>query len=111
MGFARTLSTAILSLAAAGVLVGTASAETPWQAHHPRQEQVLNRDAHERARIVSERREGDLSRVQAHRLLAADHRIAVQDHRMARANGGFLTKAEQHKLNREEAKVSHRIPG
>jgi hypothetical protein len=107
----RTLTLGFVSLLAVGTIATAASAETPWQAHHPRQEQVLNRDAHERARIHEERREGDLTRRQANHLLAADRRIARQDHLLARANGGHITRREQRFLNHEESKVGRRIPG
>lgn len=111
MGLARTLSLSLLPLLAGGMIATTAAADTPWQAHHPRQEQVLNRDAHQRARIHEERREGDLSRAQANRLLAADRRIARQDHRLAHANGGFITKGEQRSINHEENRVGRHVPG
>ena len=107
----RTLTLSALSLLASGMIATAASAETPWQAHHPRQEQVLNRDAHERARIREERREGDLSRRQANHLLAADRRIAHQDRVVARVNGGYITRHEQRVLNHEETKVGRHIPG
>jgi hypothetical protein len=111
MGLARTLSLSLLSLVAGGMIATAAAADTPWQAHHPRQEQVLNRDAHQRAVIREERREGDLTGAQAKHLLAADRRIARQDHVVARTNGGFITKREQRVMNHEEAKVARHIPG
>jgi hypothetical protein len=111
MGLARTLSLSILSLVAGGLIAGSASAETPFQAHHPRQTEVLARDAHERAVIRAERREGELTRGRTRHLLAADHRIARQDHLLARANGGHITRHEQRFLNHEENRVGQRIPG
>ena len=111
MGLARTLSLSVLSLLAGGMIASAASAETPWQAHHPRQAEVLARDAHQRAEVREERREGDLTRRQAHRLLATDRRIDRQDHLLARANGGFITRHEQRFMNREENRVGRHIPG
>jgi hypothetical protein len=111
MGLARTLSLTVLSLVAGGMIATAAAADTPWQARHPRQEQVLTRDAHQRVAIRQERREGDLTRAQAKHLLAADRRIVRQDHVVARANGGFITKHEQRVMNHEEVKVDRRIPG
>ena len=111
MGLARTLSLSVLTLVAGGMIASAAAAETPWQAHHPRQAEVLARDAHQRAVIRTERREGDLSRVQAHRLLVKDRRIDRQDHLLARANGGHITKPENRFLNREENRVGRHIPG
>ena len=111
MGPARTLSLSILSLLAGGLIATAASAETPFQAHHPRQAEVLARDAHERAVIHAERREGDLTRGQARHLLAADRRIAHRDHVLARAHGGHITRHEQRVLNHEENRVGRHIPG
>lgn len=111
MGLARTLSLSILSLVAGGMIASAAAAETPWQEHHQRQAEVLSRDAHQRAVIRTERREGELTRTQARHLEAADRRVDRQDHLLARANGGHITKHEQRFLNREENKVGRRIPG
>ena len=93
---------------ACGAATG-ASAETTWGQHHPRQHEVLARTAREQPRITVERREGEMSARQAHRLRAADMRIAHQDRRDARINGGYITKGQQHHLNREENHVSRKI--
>lgn len=111
MGLARTLSLSLLSLVAGGLIAGTASAETPWQAQHPRQEQVLQRDAHQRHVIRAERRQGELTRGQARHLLAADRRVARQDHALSRAHGGAISHRQQRTLNREENRVARHIPG
>lgn len=111
MGLARILSSSLIALVAGGMIAGAAAAETPWQAHHPRQAEVLGRDAHERAAIHAERREGDLTRGQARHLLAADRRIARQDHRLARANGGRITRHEKRFLNHEENRLGRHVPG
>lgn len=109
--FIRPLALGVLSLVAGGMIASAAAADTPWQAHHPRQEQVLTRDARQRGEIRAERREGDLSKAQARRLLTTERRIDRQDRLLARANGGYITKHEQRFLNREESRVSHHIPG
>ena len=116
MGLARTpslktLALGLASLIAGGMIASVAAAETPWQAHHPRQAEVLRRDAHERAAIHAERREGDLTRGQARHLLARDRRVDRQDHLLARANGGRITRHEQRFLNHEENRVRGHIPG
>jgi hypothetical protein len=107
----RTLTLSVLSLVASGLIATAASAETPFQAHHPRQAEVLKRDAHQRALIHEERREGDLSKAKARHLLAVDRRIAHRDHVLARAHGGHITRHEQRVLNHEESRVGQRIPG
>ena len=101
---------ATASLAGAAAAASAAPVDGAFADRHPRQAQVLTRAANERTRIREERREGELSRGQAHRLLVADKRIVRQEHRMARANGGFITKAQQHRLNREEGAVGRHIP-
>ena len=100
------LGAALVSLAVAG----SASADSRWERHHPRQDQVLDRTHHQERRITEERREGDLTAAQAHRLRAADHRIAAEDHAYARANGGYITPAEQARMNRQENRVAAHIP-
>jgi len=111
MNIKRTLIAGALALTTAVSLAGVASAETPSQAHHPRQEQVLHRVQHQRRLVRQERREGELGRYQARRLLARDTRIAREDHRLARRNGGYITKVQQHRLNRQENHLRQRIPG
>jgi hypothetical protein len=107
----RNLILAALGLVlVAGAATG-ASAETRWDANHPRQAEVLGRDAHQRLRIRQEYREGDLNRFQAHRLLARDRRIAREDRLFARTNGGYITRGEQRFMNRQENVTGRHIPG
>ena len=102
-------------LAAAGLVValagaaGAAQADTRWQAHHPRREQVNNRLAIQNFRIHQERRSGDISAAKAYRLHMADQRIRMQERWFARHDGGHITRAEQMRLNHQENRVSHRI--
>jgi hypothetical protein len=115
MGPARTLSRktlalGLLSLLAGGMIASAAAAQTPAPAQHPRQAEVLARDAHQRAVIRAERREGDLTRAKAHRLLAVDRRIARRVHVLARAHGGRIIAREQRVLNHEENRLAQRIP-
>ncbi len=93
---------------ACGAATG-ASAETRWGAEHPRQHEVFHRLAVQNHRIRTERREGEISGREAHRLHVADRRIAHQDRRDARINGGFITKGQQRQLNREENGVGRHI--
>lgn len=88
-------SLALLGSAATPALAG------PWVRHHPRQAEVLGRTHHQVARINEERREGDLTGSQARALRAQDRAIAQEDHADARANGGHITKSEQHQLNQQ----------
>ncbi len=95
---------------AAGAATG-ASADTTWQAHHPRREEVNARLHNQNLRIRDARREGDLNGRQAHRLHVADHRVRHQERVFARNHGGHISRAEQMRLNREENRVNNHIPG
>lgn len=105
----RTVLTAVAATVSLACLAAPAMADTPWQAHHPRREQVNNRLGNQNARIHEEVKEGEMSHAKAARLHRADHRIRMQERRMAARNDGHITKREQHRLNREENRVSHRI--
>ena len=95
---------------AAGAATG-ASADTSWQAHHPRREEVNTRLHNQNLRIRDERRDGDLNARQAFRLHRADQRIRHQERVYARNHGGHISRAEQMRLNREENRVGRHIPG
>ena len=86
-----------------------ASADTRWQAHHPRREEVNNRLARQNHRITVERREGELTRRQAHELRAEDRGVRNQERFYASRDGGHITRAEQRRLNHEENGVSGQI--
>ncbi len=99
----------ISGLAAVLSVAGAASADTTWQRHHPRREEVNARLAHQKHRITVERREGELSRGQARDIRAEDRGIRGQERLMASRDHGHVTKAEQQRLNREENAVSRQI--
>ncbi len=99
----------VMGLMLAGSAATAASAETPWQANHPRRVEVNHRLQTQNLRIREERRAGEITPAKARRLHAADRRIARQERRFARHDGGHITGAEQHRLNREENKVSRKI--
>jgi hypothetical protein len=105
----RTVLTAVAATLSLACAAAPAMADTPWQAHHPRREQVNNRLGRQNARIHHEVREGEMSRAKAARLHRADHRIRAQERHMAARNGGYITKRQQARINREENHVSHRI--
>ena len=99
----------IMGLMLAGSAATGASAETRWQADHPRRVEVNHRLKTQAVRIREERREGELSARKAHRLNIADRHIVRQERRMASMHRGHLTRAQQHRLNREENKTSRQI--
>ncbi len=104
----KLLTVAAVALSLAG-LATTSFADTAWQKHHPRREQVNNRLANQNRRIHQERKEGEINGRQAAQLHREDHAIRQEERTMARTNGGHLTKAEQHALNQQENQVSRQI--
>ena len=107
----RTLLIAAAGLTLAAGAAGVASADTPWQAHHPRREEVNHRLWNLNHSIRHERREGDLSAWQARRLHERDYAIRMQERRFAHHDGGHISRWEQARLNHEETGVRHHIPG
>jgi len=104
----KTLSFALIAAFVAGI-AGNAMADTPWQKHHPRREQVNERLANQNRRINQERREGELTAKQARALHKEDQAIRKEEQTMAGLNGGHITKAEQQALNQQENAVSKQI--
>lgn len=111
----KSIRTAVTAAVAAVTLIGIASnalandTDTKWQKDHPRREQVNNRLAHQSKRINTERREGEITKAQAHKLHAEDRAIRQEERTMASTNGGHITKAEQRALNQQENQVSKQI--
>lgn len=105
----RTVLTAVAATVSLACLAAPAMADTPWQAQHPRREEVNNRLNTQHARIHQEVKEGEMSHAQANRLHRADHRIRRQERRMASRHDGHITHRQQARLNREENHVSRRI--
>jgi len=106
-----TLRNILIAAMSAAVLAGGATAalaDTPWQQHHPRREQVNNRLNHS---IRDERGEGGVSGYQAWRLHQRAHFIRSQERYFARHNDGHITRGEQARLNHEENHLRHHIPG
>jgi hypothetical protein len=106
----RNLLIAAVGLAITAGAAGAASADTPWQAHHPRREEVNQRLHNLNAGIRDERHEGGLNRWQAARMHFRVHQIRRQERFFARHDGGHITRHEQARLNHEENGVRHHIP-
>lgn len=98
-----------LTITILGASATSAFAETAWERHHPRRDQVNDRLAVQNHRINHELREGELSPWQARRLHQADRTIRAEEHAMASFNHGHITRAEQRALNQQENAVSRRI--
>jgi hypothetical protein len=109
----KSIRTAVTAAAAAVALAGIASNaladETQWQKQHPRRTEVNARLANQDKRIKQERKEGEITKAQAHKLHTEDHAIRQEERTMASTNGGHITKAEQRALNQQENQVSQQI--
>lgn len=71
--------------------------------------EVQNRINNENGRINQGVRSGSVTYGEYHRLDRTADRIQFQRNRDLRTNGGHLTPAEYHNLNREENNLSGRI--
>lgn len=111
MNLKRTFIAVALGAMAAGATVTAASAHTYVPARHPRQAEVLDRAAAQRAMIRHEERTGRISPMKAHRLLAANRRVAMENRRMSRRNGGYISPREQHRLNNQETRIGRHLRG
>jgi hypothetical protein len=88
---------------------GTASAQTNWDATHPRRVEVNHRLAIQDRRIHQEVREGEMSHAEAARLHRDDHQIRQEERDMASQNGSHITRREDYALNQQENHVSRQI--
>ncbi len=96
----------------AAIVMSSASAamaDTRWERHHPRRDQVNDRLEWQRHRINHEYREGELTRGQVRELRLEDRGIRRQERFFAARHNGHITRGEQRLLNREENGVSHQI--
>jgi hypothetical protein len=85
------------------------SAQTKFQANHPRRAQVNKRLNNQNKRISNKVKNGTMSKGQAHQLRQNDKNIRSQERSDAAANGGHITKQEQRGLNQQENQNSRAI--
>src|SRR6516162_2606926 len=69
---------------------------------HPRRNEVNTRVDNQRERINQGLKNGTLDKQQAQQLLANDRAIKQQEQADVKANGGYLTGAQQKQINQEE---------
>jgi hypothetical protein len=105
----KALILSVLVAIAASAAGSTFAAETKWEKHHPRRDQVNDRLANQNKRIRTEVKEGDLTKAQAGALRKEDRQIRREERVMASQNGGHITKVEQKALNQQENAVSKQI--
>ena len=101
-------NTAVVAFAAALSAGAVAQAQT-FDQEHSRCAEVLGRLNNEDARIGAGRREGELSRKQAHQLRNEDRAIRAEERADATLNHGHITRGEQRQLNRQEDQLSRQI--
>lgn len=102
----------ILALTSAFVLSAADSvmaAPKTWNQTHSRRAEVNQRLNNQDKRINQERKEGKISKAQAHKLHQEDRNIRKEERIMASQHGGHITKQEQRTLNRQENAVSRQI--
>jgi hypothetical protein len=98
-----------IALAALGTSMSAASAETYWQATHPRRAEVNERLAYQNYRINRGVADGRITPYEARRLHAEDRIIRHEERFAASFNGGHISRAEQRALNQQENAVSRQI--
>ncbi|CAB3795383.1 hypothetical protein LMG28614_04164 [Paraburkholderia ultramafica] len=104
---------AVYKMAAAAALalsfVGTASAQTNWDATHLRRAEVNHRLENQDRRIHQEVRDGEMSHAEAARLHRDDHQIRQEERDMASQDRSHITRREDYALNQQENRVSRQI--
>lgn len=107
------LNTRILAIALGTLLTGavasSALADTKWEKHHPRRDQVNDRLSNQSKRIHHEVKDGDLTHAQAATLRKDDRQVRTEERAMASQNGGHITKLEQKTLNQQQNAISKQI--
>jgi hypothetical protein len=96
-------------IACLGFSTGTFAQSKHFAATHPRRAEVNGRLKNQDKRIHTEVKEGEMSKSKAAELHARDHSIRATERYDASKDGGHITKAEQHRLNKRENKVSKSI--
>ncbi|WP_175151351.1 hypothetical protein [Paraburkholderia ultramafica] len=89
--------------------VGTASAQTNWDATHLRRAEVNHRLENQDRRIHQEVRDGEMSHAEAARLHRDDHQIRQEERDMASQDRSHITRREDYALNQQENRVSRQI--
>jgi hypothetical protein len=106
----RTLPVYLAAIATVTLaFAGTASAETHWDATHPRRVEVNHRLTNQDRRIHQEVREGEMSHAQAAQLHRDDHQIRHEERLMASQDNSHLTRVDDRALNQQENHVSRQI--
>lgn len=106
----KLFKTSILAAFGLALALGGAASAAPLD-HHPRRAEVVDRIHNQNVRINHERREGELTGRQAHRMHMKEHAMLHREQRDAHMHGGHIAKGEQHALNHRLNHMSKRIGG
>jgi 3-hydroxyacyl-CoA dehydrogenase len=104
----RHMSVLLIATGLLGASIAAASAQSNWDANHPRREQVNDRLQNQNQRIKKEVREGEISKAQARQLHQEDHAIRQEERAMSSVNGGHITRTEQKALNHKKTRLASR---
>jgi hypothetical protein len=105
---AKTLLLALGLCTALGAATG-ASAETRFQATHPRRAEVNMRLTKLDQKVVVARKEGRMGPQKAKLIRAEVRTVRAKERLDAARHGGRITKVEQRKLNRTETGIARQI--
>ncbi len=106
------LTVACVCAAGAAAFAATPAPETPkkeWREHHPLQDQVLQRNKRERARIRKLYKQGKITKAQRNEMLAQTKDVAQEDRADAKATGGGITKGEQKVMNHQQDAIGREM--
>jgi hypothetical protein len=107
----------LLVLAAGGLLLGSAAAQTNTSGAgpgvvdpgHPRVNQVNGREQNQQNRIGNGLKNGTLNSKQATNLEKRETSVQNREKKDMAAHNGHLTKAEQKGINRQQNRISNSI--
>ncbi len=97
------------TIAFLGVILASAGAVAKEKREHPRREEVNRRIRNEEKRITDGVKDGQLTKSEAKKLRGELAGVKAQEKAEVKANGGYLTKAEQKQLNQELNQDSRQI--
>ncbi len=97
---------ATLAMGLSATFLTTGSYAGQFANNHPRRAEVLGRNRRTNGRLNADRGHLDGHYGQ---LKSENHAIRQQEQTDARANGGYITKGQQHQLNQEHNQLNRQI--
>ncbi len=109
MSISKTLRVGVAVASLACLLGASAASAETWDQAHPRRMEVNHRLNMQNRRINRERREGEISQGEAHKLHQQDRMVRQEERFMASQNNGHITRQERRALNQQENGISKEI--